>query len=139
MSGQEAQWIQVQQKSFTRWMNSFLSRRGLKIDNVVNELEDGKILCQFLEIIGNESLGKWDKNPKMRIQFVLLIRSCHFACAFRLHFFHSKAQNVELALKYIQSKGVRLLNVGATDILDKNQKIIRSYTVLAAVLRETLC
>jgi hypothetical protein len=54
-------------------MNSFLSRRGLKIENnVVEELEDGKILCQFLEIIGNEPIGKWDKNPKMRIQFVVI-------------------------------------------------------------------
>jgi Ca2+-binding EF-hand superfamily protein len=38
-----------------------------------------------------------------------------------------KAQNLNLALKFVQSKGIRLLNIGVDDFLDSNLKIILGF------------
>ena len=44
-----------------------------------------------IDVIGDVSLGRYNKNPRMRIQ---------------------KAENVNLALEFITSRGVKLTNIG---------------------------
>ena len=44
------------------------------------------------EIISDESLGKYNKNPRLRVQ---------------------KAENVNKSLDFIRSKGIALTNIGA--------------------------
>lgn len=83
-------------------------KRGMKIEDVGTELSDGVKLVHFFEIISNESLGKYEpaKENMMRIK---------------------KAQNLNLVLKFVQSKGIRLLNIGVDDFLDGNLKIILGF------------
>ncbi|ORZ22264.1 calponin homology domain-containing protein [Absidia repens] len=97
-------WEVIQQKTFTKWVNNKLDIRGVQhIQNLVDDLAPGVTLIQLLEIIGDASIGRYNRNPRMRIQFV---------------------ENVNLALEFIKQRGVALTNIGAEDIVDKNLKLI---------------
>jgi hypothetical protein len=96
------QWEKIQKKTFTNWINSHLVKRQLKITDISTGLQDGLNLIQLLEIIADETLGKYEKNPKMRIQ---------------------KIENVGKCLKFITEHGVKLANVGAEEICDGNLKM----------------
>lgn len=60
--------------------------------SLATDLSDGVKLVQLMEIMGNTTLGRFYINPRMRVQ---------------------KAENVNLALEFIKSRGVVLTNVGA--------------------------
>jgi len=96
------QWEKIQIKTFTKWTNSHLVKRGLKIDSLTEDLKTGVALANLLEVISEESLGKFDKNPKMRIQQV---------------------ENVGKSLKFISEHGVKLAGIGAEEIVDGNVKM----------------
>jgi len=96
-------WERIQRKTFTGWVNNHLKKRGLKIESIENDLSDGLMLINLLEIIADEVFPfKYDKKPRMRIQSV---------------------QNVGFALKFIEQKGVKLAGIGAEEIVDKNLKM----------------
>ncbi|KAG6903161.1 hypothetical protein C0995_004709 [Termitomyces sp. Mi166 len=59
--------------------------------SLVKDLSDGVRLIQLMEIMGDTSLGRYNKNPRMRVQ---------------------KAENVNKALEFITSRGVKLTNIG---------------------------
>ena len=61
------------------------------------------ILVHLLEILGNESLGRYAAKPKLRVQ---------------------RFENVNIALDYIKSRGIQMTNIGAEDVVDGNRKII---------------
>jgi len=96
------QWERIQTKTFTNWVNSHLVKRGLKIASLDTDLQDGVNLINLLEIIADESFGKFEKNPKMRIH---------------------KVENVGKALKFIANHGVKLANIGPEEIVDGNLKM----------------
>jgi len=56
------------------------------------DLSNGVRLCQLMEIMGDVTFPKYNKNPKIRVQ---------------------KAENVNVALNFIRDRGVVLTNVGA--------------------------
>lgn len=69
MSLLDKQWEVVQKKTFARWCNTHLRKRGMAIDekNIEKEFEDGIKLIHLYEIISDNSLGKYNPAPKMRI------------------------------------------------------------------------
>mmetsp|Transcript_2449 Transcript_2449/g.5806 ORF Transcript_2449/g.5806 Transcript_2449/m.5806 type:complete len:1868 (-) Transcript_2449:74-5677(-) len=95
-------WVKIQKKTFTKWVNMHLQKKGMKIEELESGFESGNNLINLIEILGQVSLGSYNKNPKMRIQ---------------------KIENVGKALTYIKSTGVRLENMSAEDIVDKNLKL----------------
>ncbi|KAJ5079339.1 alpha-actinin-2 [Anaeramoeba ignava] len=99
----DQEWIRVQKKTFTKWVNSHLSKRKLQIEELDKDFEDGLKLIALLEIIGDEKLSRYNKNPRLRIQ---------------------KIENVKVALNFIESRGVKLASIGAEDIVDGNLKLI---------------
>lgn len=99
----EKTWERIQQKTFTKWINSHLRKRKLAIEDIAKDLSDGVTLIQFLEIISNQTFGKYDKKPKIRVQQI---------------------QNVGLALEFIKSQRIKLINISAEDIVDHNLKLI---------------
>lgn len=105
-------WIRVQVKVFTRWANRFLSERVLKINDLKTDLCDGVMLINLTEIISKDDLGKYVKNPKMKLQ---------------------KLGNIDIALQYLR-KHVRLENIGAADIEQGNLKLILA-TMWCVILR----
>jgi len=61
------------------------------------------ILIHLLEILGNESLGRYAAKPKLRVQ---------------------RFENVNKSLDYIKMRGIQMTNIGAEDVVDGNRKII---------------
>ncbi|KAI9805097.1 MAG: hypothetical protein M1825_000931 [Sarcosagium campestre] len=112
----ERQWINVQEKTFTKWLNSKISARDVSINDLVKDLSDGVILVHLLEILGNESLGRYASKPKLRVQ---------------------RFENVNKALDFIKSRGIQMTNIGAEDVVDGNRKIILGL-IWTLILRFTI-
>uniref|UniRef100_A0A2K6NUW6 F-actin cross-linking protein n=3 Tax=Cercopithecidae TaxID=9527 RepID=A0A2K6NUW6_RHIRO len=88
-------------QTFTAWCNSHLRKAGTQIENIEEDFRNGLKLMLLLEVISGERLPKPDRG-KMR--------------------FH-KIANVNKALDYIASKGVKLVSIGAEEIVDGNVKM----------------
>merc|ERR1712048_410596 len=94
-------WEKQQRKTFTAWVNSHLRKAGTQIENIEEDFRNGLKLMLLLEVISGETLQKPDRG-KMR--------------------FH-KIANVNKALDFIASKGVKLVSIGAEEIVDGNVKM----------------
>ena len=112
----ESQWITVQQKTFTKWLNSKVQCRDVAVNDLVKDLSDGVILIHLLEILGSESLGRYASRPKLRVQ---------------------RFENVNTALNFIKSRGIQMTNIGAEDVVDGNRKIILGL-IWTLILRFTI-
>ncbi|OCT79830.1 alpha-actinin-2 [Xenopus laevis] len=94
-------WEKQQRKTFTAWCNSHLRKAGTMIENIEEDFRNGLKLMLLLEVISGQRLPKPDRG-KMR--------------------FH-KIANVNKALDFIASKGVKLVSIGAEEIVDGNIKM----------------
>jgi actinin alpha len=97
-------WEKQQQKAFTAWVNSQLRVRQLALKDVETDLSDGKLLLQLMEIIGGDKV----KLPKPA------------RGSLRIH----RVQNVNNALDFLKSKKVKLVGIGAEEVVDGNLKLI---------------
>ncbi|TVY68706.1 Alpha-actinin-like protein, partial [Lachnellula suecica] len=113
---EQQKWITVQQKTFTKWMNSKIEPRGLAVVDLVKDLSDGVILIHLLECLSNESLGRYAAKPKLRVQ---------------------RFENANLSLDFIKSRGIQMTNIGAEDVVDGNRKIILGL-IWTLILRFTI-
>ncbi|CAO3696360.1 unnamed protein product [Umbelopsis ramanniana] len=110
-------WEVIQQKTFTKWVNNKLDIKGAPhINNLGEDLTSGVRLIQLLEIIGDTSFGRYNQNPKMRIQ---------------------KVENVNKALEFMRLRNLQLTNIGAEDIVDTNTKLILGM-IWTIILRFTI-
>uniref|UniRef100_A0A1B0BD64 Calponin-homology (CH) domain-containing protein n=1 Tax=Glossina palpalis gambiensis TaxID=67801 RepID=A0A1B0BD64_9MUSC len=57
--------LHIQKKTFTKWMNSFLVKAKMEVEDLFTDLADGIKLLKLLEIISSEKLGK-PNNGRMR-------------------------------------------------------------------------
>ncbi|KAI0373677.1 actinin-like protein [Pilatotrama ljubarskyi] len=113
----EARSRDVQERTFCKWLNTKLEANGYPpMTSLVKDLSDGVRLIQLMEIMGDTSLGRYNKNPRMRVQ---------------------KAENVNKALEFITSRGVKLTNIGPEDIIDGNLKLILGM-IWTLILRFTI-
>uniref|UniRef100_A0A8C3EX04 Actinin alpha 4 n=1 Tax=Corvus moneduloides TaxID=1196302 RepID=A0A8C3EX04_CORMO len=87
--------------TFTAWCNSHLRKAGTQIENIDEDFRDGLKLMLLLEVISGERLPKPERG-KMRVH---------------------KINNVNKALDFIASKGVKLVSIGAEEIVDGNAKM----------------
>jgi len=74
------------------------------------------MLIHLLEILSNESLGRYASRPKLRVQ---------------------RFENVNIALDFIKGRRIQLTNIGAEDIVDGNRKIILGL-IWTLILRFTI-
>ncbi|XP_023308297.2 alpha-actinin-1-like [Lucilia cuprina] len=58
--------LHIQKKTFTKWMNSFLVKAKMEVEDLFTDLADGVKLLKLLEIISGEKLGK-PNNGRMRV------------------------------------------------------------------------
>ena len=86
------------------------------MQNLVSDLADGIILIHLLEILSQESLGRYAARPKLRVQ---------------------RFENVNIALDFIKSRKIQLTNIGAEDVVDGNRKIILGL-IWTLILRFTI-
>jgi len=94
-------WEAQQRKTFTAWCNSHLRKVDRQIENIDTDFRTGLKLMLLLEVISGENLPKPERG-RMR--------------------FHQIA-NVNKALDFIESKGVKLVSIGAEEIVDGNLKM----------------
>uniref|UniRef100_A0A8C6WWT3 Actinin alpha 4 n=1 Tax=Neogobius melanostomus TaxID=47308 RepID=A0A8C6WWT3_9GOBI len=94
-------WERQQRKTFTAWCNSHLRKTGTQIENIEEDFRDGLKLMLLLEVISGERLPKPERG-KMRVHNI---------------------NNVNKALDFIASKGVKLVSIGAEEIVDGNAKM----------------
>lgn len=116
MAPLEQQWVKVQQKTFTKWLNSKLKARNVEIQDLIYDLSDGVVLIHLLEILGQESLGRYASQPKLRVQ---------------------RFENVNKCLDFIKGRGIQMTNIGAEDVVDGNSKIILGL-IWTLILRFTI-
>ncbi|XP_014664565.1 PREDICTED: alpha-actinin, sarcomeric-like isoform X1 [Priapulus caudatus] len=108
-------WEKQQRKTFTAWCNSHLRKTGTSIEDIGQDFCNGLKLMLLLEVISGEQLPKPEKG-KMR--------------------FH-KIANVNKALHFIASKGVKLVSIGAEEIVDGNVKMTLGL-IWTIILRFTI-
>ncbi|KAK6758912.1 hypothetical protein RB195_016254 [Necator americanus] len=94
--------VHIQKKTFTKWCNSFLNRARLEVVDLFVDFGDGVLLMKLLEIISGEKLGKPNRG-RMRVQ---------------------KIENLNKSLDFLKRKRIQLENIGAEDILDRNERLI---------------
>uniref|UniRef100_H2SCG6 Spectrin beta chain n=1 Tax=Takifugu rubripes TaxID=31033 RepID=H2SCG6_TAKRU len=91
----------VQKKTFTKWVNSHLSRVSCRISDLYNDLRDGYMLTRLLEVLSGELLPRPTRG-RMRIHCL---------------------ENVDKALQFLKEQRVHLENVGSHDIVDGNHRL----------------
>lgn len=94
-------WERQQKKTFTAWINSHLRKVNVQIEELSEDLRDGLKLMLLLEVISGERLPKPERG---RLRFHLV-------------------SNVNKALEFIMNKGVKLVSIGAEEIVDGNMKM----------------
>lgn len=97
-------------------LNNKISPREVAVKSLVTDLSDGIILVHLLEVLSNESLGRYASNPRLRVQ---------------------KFENVNKSLEFIKSRGIQMTNIGAEDVVDGNRKIILGL-IWTLILRFTI-
>eukprot|EP00054_Salpingoeca_dolichothecata_P012832 m.71245 g.71245 ORF g.71245 m.71245 type:complete len:325 (-) comp20148_c0_seq1:52-1026(-) len=94
----------VQTKTFTRWANSKLAERDIKITDVLEDFKDGTVLINLIEILSGLPFPRYTKEPQMKIQCI---------------------SNLNKALEWLnKNTTVKLVNTDANDIYNGNLKII---------------
>ena len=91
VKGSEENWIEMQNDTFTNWVNANLKQRGMSVQSIAFGFEDGVKLVNLFEIVSKRSIGKYAKNPK---------------------FPNQKLENVSLVLKAMEQDGVKLVSIG---------------------------
>lgn len=95
-------WAQNQERTFSRWVNSHLSSRKLRLDKI-EDLKRGDILCALLEEISQKKLTGVKSNP-MGI--------------------HQEFSNCHIAMEFIKQQRLKLVNIGAEDIHAGNVRLL---------------
>ena len=90
-------WKQLQQTTFTKWVNNAL-RGHLKtaktqVNDLQTDLQDGLILVQLIEAIANpRKVGRYNKNPVIKAQ---------------------KLENLGAVLRFLERESIKIVNIGA--------------------------
>lgn len=74
----------------------------MEIVDLFEDVGDGIMLMKLLEIISGDKLGKPNRG-RMRVQ---------------------KVENLNKVLDFLKKKKIQLENIGAEDILDRNERLI---------------
>lgn len=93
--------LQIQKKTFTKWMNAILRDANLEVVDLFSDLSDGVILLKLLQLISGERIGN---------------------AAVGKTRFH-KIETVTKCLQFLNSK-IRLESIGAKDVVQGNPRLI---------------
>ncbi|XP_068176796.1 spectrin beta chain, non-erythrocytic 1-like isoform X2 [Antennarius striatus] len=91
----------VQKKTFTKWVNSHLTRVSCRISDLYLDLRDGRVLLKLLEVLSGERLPRPTRG-RMRIHCL---------------------ENVDKALMFLKEQRVHLENMGPPDIVDGSHRL----------------
>uniref|UniRef100_A0A336KFR7 CSON010271 protein n=1 Tax=Culicoides sonorensis TaxID=179676 RepID=A0A336KFR7_CULSO len=100
---EDAMWKRIQQNTFTRWANEHLKAVDKNIGSLETDLSDGLRLIALIEVLSQKRMNKYNKRPVFRSQ---------------------KCENVEIALKFLEREGIKIINIDSSDIVDCKLKLI---------------
>ena len=96
-----------QLRTFTRWWNAWLGEVNLKVDDLCEDVKAGVYPIKLLEVLSDSSCGKY--NPKAKMKFHCL-------------------ENHNVFLASLKAKSIKLVNIGAEDLYEGNQKLVLGLT-----------
>lgn len=102
IKGDECVWIEIQEKTFTNWVNEQLKSVGEVVTDLRTDLTDGLRLISLIEVLQKRRL-KRIKKPMNQ---------------------HQCLENVQTALNAMAQDNIKLVNIGNTDIVEGNLKLI---------------
>uniref|UniRef100_T2MH46 Filamin-A n=1 Tax=Hydra vulgaris TaxID=6087 RepID=T2MH46_HYDVU len=102
-TAQDAEWKKIQQNTFTRWCNEHLKCVNLYIYNLETDLSDGLKLIALLQVLSHKKIEKYNKRP-----------------TFKSH----KLENITIALNFIASEDIKVVNIDSSHIVSGNLKLI---------------
>lgn len=105
---EDAKWKRIQQNTFTRWANEHLKCANKTIGDLESDLSDGLRLVTLIEVLSQKKLPKHNKRPNFRSQ---------------------KLENVSVALKFLDDQGIRIVNIGKSNINKKKKQRITVYYI----------
>ncbi|XP_033734091.1 spectrin beta chain, erythrocytic-like isoform X2 [Pecten maximus] len=92
----------VQKKTFTNWMNTYLKQKNMKVENLFEDIKDGVHLLSLLEVLSGERLPM-ERGRLKRVHHV---------------------SNLSTALKFLETKKIKLVNINVSDIADGKPSIV---------------
>lgn len=92
----------MQKRTFTRWVNSFLRHQDIQIEDLYQNLGDGTALLKLLEIISSTDLPRPSRGR------------------LRVH----KLENCNKALQFLKANKVRLENIDPENIVSGDGRLI---------------
>lgn len=102
IKGDECVWVEIQEKTFTNWVNEQLRPQGVAVSDLRVDFSDGLRLISLVEVLQKRQL-KRIKKPLNQ---------------------HQCLENVQTALTAMAQDNIKLVNIGNTDIVEGNLKLI---------------
>ncbi|KAI7804943.1 putative nesprin-1-like, partial [Triplophysa rosa] len=95
----------VQKRTFTKWINSHLAKHKppLEVNDLFEDIKDGVKLLALLEVLSGQRLPCEQGRQLKRIHWV---------------------SNIGTALKFLEGRRIKLVNINATDIADGRPSIV---------------
>uniref|UniRef100_A0A8C7CRJ2 Spectrin repeat containing, nuclear envelope 1b n=1 Tax=Oncorhynchus kisutch TaxID=8019 RepID=A0A8C7CRJ2_ONCKI len=95
----------VQKRTFTKWINSHLAKRKppLEVTDLFEDIKDGVKLLALLEVLSGQRLPCEQGRQLKRIHWV---------------------SNIGTALRFLEGRKIKLVNIHATDIADGRPSIV---------------
>jgi len=97
-------WVAVQQKTFTKWVNNHLRKKGFSaMENVQTEFETGLKLGELVNALYNLPMPKFNQKPIIRAQ---------------------KLDNISLALKMVDDAKIKTNFLKSNHLIDHDLKML---------------
>uniref|UniRef100_A0A3P8TDH7 Calponin-homology (CH) domain-containing protein n=1 Tax=Amphiprion percula TaxID=161767 RepID=A0A3P8TDH7_AMPPE len=95
----------VQKRTFTKWINSHLAKHvpPLVVTDLFEDIKDGVMLLALLEVLSGQKLPSEQGKKLKRIHWVA---------------------NIGTALKFLEGRKIKLVNINSTDIVDGRPSIV---------------
>jgi len=109
MSTSEETWLRLQEKVFTRCINSLLSNKNLQLEQgqlLKGGLDDGIVLYTLLETLTKKSIPALNRKAKFQIQ---------------------RIANMNIVLNFLKQDGLKNMSIVAEDIVNRNPKLILGF------------
>ena len=91
IKGDENVWIEIQQNTFTNWVNEQLRHVGLSVEDLQKDFCDGVKLIALVEVLQKRKIGRKISKPINQHQYL---------------------ENVQTALNAVAADGIKLVNIG---------------------------
>uniref|UniRef100_A0A8C3TZX5 Spectrin repeat containing nuclear envelope protein 1 n=1 Tax=Catharus ustulatus TaxID=91951 RepID=A0A8C3TZX5_CATUS len=95
----------VQKRTFTKWINTHLAKRNppMLVNDLFEDIKDGVMLIALLEVLSGQKLPCEQGRRLKRIHWVA---------------------NIGTALKFLEGRRIKLVNINSTDIADGRPSIV---------------